>query len=135
MGTRSSGLLRLTQQTMLQLALAAMVVRALVPAGWMPGPSEGATGAPLIICTGQGLATVYLDAAGKPIPHHDQGQTHQRDVCPYAAAGHLALPEIGPHYAAPSLALLKEPAAGKTDALPRAHALRAHRPRGPPSLV
>jgi len=74
----------------MHLALAGMLVRALLPAGWMPSASPGA-GSPLVICTGTGLVQITLDSKGHAVqgkPAKDDGQTHQ--VCPFAAAAHLA---------------------------------------------
>ena len=85
---------RTTRLVLLQLALVAMVLRALIPAGWMP--AAGGQGTGLVICTGQGLVTIQLGPDGKPLPAQpgDQDQSHHHDVCPFAAAGHLAPPAL-----------------------------------------
>ena len=64
------------------LALAAMLLRAVMPAGWMP---SAAAGSPLTICTMNGPVRMVLGPDGTPIkqkPHHD--------TCPFAAAPPLA---------------------------------------------
>ncbi|HEX2815071.1 MAG TPA: hypothetical protein VHN39_01660, partial [Phenylobacterium sp.] len=45
---------------LLFLLLAALLLRAATPPGWMPNP-QGALGAPLIICTADGSHLVQLD--------------------------------------------------------------------------
>ena len=62
------------------LALAAMLLRGLLPAGWMPNP-DGVAGAPLIICTMGGPQ--HLHPAHAP-------QDNSGKVCPFAVMAHLA---------------------------------------------
>ncbi|MGD0189553.1 MAG: DUF2946 family protein [Rhizomicrobium sp.] len=74
----------------LQLALAAMVLRALLPAGWMPDTTATA-GVAIAICSADGpvsLQVATADGAGK----HDLGggDAHHVDVCPFATAQHAA---------------------------------------------
>jgi hypothetical protein len=71
-----------------QLALLAMLLRALLPAGWMPAASE-AGASPLAICTLKGPA--HLAPAGTDAHH---GRTDR--FCPFAAAAHLAGPTFAP---------------------------------------
>ena len=77
------------------LALAAMLLRAVMPVGWMP---SAAAGSPLTICTMNGPVRMVLGPDGTPIkqkPHHD--------TCPFAAAPPLAeLAAVAP-VTAPSL--------------------------------
>jgi len=77
----------------LHLALAAMVLRALLPAGWMPNPAASLT-VPLVICTMNGPVRTLVTLAEKPLdphaPRHDDGR--QPSVCPFAAAVQLAVP-------------------------------------------
>jgi hypothetical protein len=69
------------------LALAAMMLRALLPAGWMPNAVQA--GAPFVICTLHGA----LHLSGDPAPHKQQPDDGQRhDLCPFAAAPHLSSP-------------------------------------------
>ncbi len=71
-------------RTVRHLALIAMIVRALLPAGWMPDAQAGLT-----ICS---LGVVHHDSApGHPSPD-GQGQ---HEECPFAAAPHLAsVPDV-----------------------------------------
>lgn len=109
----------------LQIALAAMVLRALLPAGWMPGQSADV---PLVICTMDGA--VHAPAQpGHPIDRSDRD--HQ--LCPFAAAVHLAV-------AVNAIALPASQEFGRALASV-AHAARIatgftpYSSRGPPSLV
>jgi hypothetical protein len=61
------------------LALSAMLLRALLPVGWMPE----AGGAALVICTADGHATTP-PAREHPLP--DRG----KDICPFAAVAPFA---------------------------------------------
>ncbi len=69
-------------RTVRHLALIAIIVRALLPAGWMPDAQAGLT-----ICS---LGVIHHDGA----PDKDSGHA-QHDECPFAAAPHLAaVPEV-----------------------------------------
>jgi hypothetical protein len=80
-----------------QLALAALILRALLPAGWMPNPHGG--GAAFVVCTIDGAAAPDRKGPGKTAP--DSG--HQHEECPFAAAPHLAAPAIVAQLALPSI--------------------------------
>jgi len=76
------------------LALIALLLRALVPAGWMPG---AAAYAPFAICSIDGQSQHTPDGSKLP----DDAVHH--GTCPFAAAPHLAkTPDLAP-LAAPSL--------------------------------
>jgi hypothetical protein len=68
------------------LALSAIMLRAALPAGWMP-VADGSGGSALVICTGHGPLTA-------PVHSHKQAPLpgHGNDVCPFAAVGHLSPP-------------------------------------------
>jgi len=79
----------------LHVALAAMLLRALMPAGWMPAPpshTADANWVPFVICTGNGLVRLN-HAPGSD--HSDDQKTHHVAPCPYAAAAHLSTPAFG----------------------------------------
>jgi hypothetical protein len=116
---------------LLLFLLAALLLRAGAPPGWMPNP-QGALGAPLVICTGDGSHLVQIDGHGQPA----RPQSAQRhDLC--AFAGHQAAP-------APEIALVSGPATF-VGLLPAQVAARAsaasvlrrreQSPRAPPTLV
>ena len=66
----------------LTLAVSAMVLRALLPAGWMPA---GDLHAPVMICPG-------MSGTHGPLPRHGAPQ-HAR-ACLFAALAHLAVPTV-----------------------------------------
>lgn len=98
------------RQAAVTLALAAMVLRALLPMGWMPNPSGFAI-SPLIIClmdmpSGMTRAhamdmsgTDMMDMSGTNMDvhdhrggGHDHGGSQSNETCPFAAAPHVAAP-------------------------------------------
>ncbi|MGD0141933.1 MAG: DUF2946 family protein [Rhizomicrobium sp.] len=72
------------------IALVAMLLRALLPAGWMPD-SASASGAAFVICTVNWPLQAARDA-GKHRPGQDDNR--QNDVCPFSASVHLATPTV-----------------------------------------
>lgn len=78
------------------LAVCALAVRILIPAGYMPGPAQGGIGFPtLVICTAQGAKTVAIDAADQVVkdrvPFHKNGEAKNDHGCVFA--GH-AVPVV-----------------------------------------
>jgi hypothetical protein len=106
------------------LALAAMLLRGLLPAGWMPNP-DGTAGAPLIICSMGGPH--HLHPAGVP-------QDNSGKVCPFAAVAHLAAPQLPVAIAQPFSTIwrLLPPAVYGWQTVRHA---RAYASRAPPCLV
>jgi hypothetical protein len=115
------------------LALAAMLLRALIPVGWMPS-SQIAQGTPIVICTQYGQAHVLVDSEGRrppaPSDHENSGRTHP--PCAFASIATLALPvialaalpvlvevETGPHLAGRSAPQVPPPAPWQSRAPPR----------------
>ncbi len=87
------------------LALVAISVRALVPAGYMLAPSAHADGVVVTICTAQGAVDVVLDPAGAG--HKQKNDTQQRNAdapCVFAGAAPLAAPDAAIALAAPAVA-------------------------------
>jgi hypothetical protein len=136
------------------LALAAMALRALMPAGWMPNP-HGFAETAFIICdmgemspmTMAKMDMAHMDMSGMPgmsdrdggaskdqAPARENDDSHQQ-ACPFAAAPHVATPSIVVLLLPPSLAdgishALKD----ESLAVHAAHyALQS--PRAPPSLA
>ena len=106
------------------LALAALILRALLPTGWMPDAQSGLT-----ICSVNTLGVIHHDDA----PGHSDGKTSQEE-CPFAAAPHFAATPDAPKLGLPAFHAF-------TAATDRAYAVAvsAHftpqAPRGPPSIV
>lgn len=89
-----------------QLALAAMMLRALLPMGWMPNP-DGFAQSPLVICLmdmPSGMDMSHAMDMSKPMDMQGHGQDHgqqqNNEQCPFAAAPHiaasLAIAELAP---------------------------------------
>lgn len=83
----------------LHLAILAMLLRALLPAGWMPDTTGAAA---FTICTMDGVGHhAEQQSPGKPVPADSQ---HTHEECPFAAAHHIVAPIVAVHLAAPSFA-------------------------------
>jgi hypothetical protein len=76
-------------QTLRHVALAALILRAMLPAGWMPG-SHGLT-----ICSAT-LGAIHHDVA----PGHADGKSAHEE-CPFAASAHMAAAPDAPSMAMP----------------------------------
>jgi hypothetical protein len=122
------GFMRLSffRQLAVSLALAAMLLRALLPDGWMPNTRADAAASPFVICSLGGA-------------HHSDRQPADRDrqhgPCAFAAAGHLAPPvdvafAIGPSGSAGMLASRLE-----NEAFPTYPQFRPNRARAPPAFT
>lgn len=91
--------LRLTglQTALLIAGLLALLVRAAIPAGYMP--ERQSTGWLVTLCTGDGVKTVTVDVNGKPVKH-DGSADAAPSICAFAS---LAAPALS---AAPPLLLI-----------------------------
>jgi hypothetical protein len=123
---------RLARLTVIHLALAAMMVRALLPAGWMPSASAASF---ITICTMDGISKIALDANGRPVKHAPaQGDT-RHDICPFAAAPHFATTPPALAVSAPSvIVVLAQTPAVFASAHPVAR-YAAQSPRAPPAIA
>jgi Protein of unknown function (DUF2946) len=81
-----------TLRALRHLAIVALFVRALLPAGWMPDAQAG-----MVICSAT-LGMVHHDTAPG---HSDQHQT-QGEECPFAASSVMAAAPDAPHIALPA---------------------------------
>jgi len=73
-----------------QFAIAAMLLRALLPADWMPDASGQTL---FTICSVAGIATASLSVGKKSdrhLPGQDKGRTHE--MCAHVCATHFAPP-------------------------------------------
>ncbi len=108
------------------LALVALMLRALLPAGWMPNPAAGSL---FVICTMEGA----LQADGKAKPASNDPRAHE--ACPFAAAAHLSPPQENNHFAAPLLAAaMTIVPASQTRSVTRAP-FAPQSPRAPPKIA
>ena len=104
------------------LALAALILRALLPAGWMPDAQSG-----LVICAAGTLGVIHHDGP----PEH--GKTAHEE-CPFAAAPHVASTPTALHVALPAFHALVA-AADRTTARTIAACFTPQSPRAPPAFV
>lgn len=109
----------------LSLALCAMLLRAVLPAGWMPNPSAEAGASPFVICSVNGT-----HSGGKPFGDTTQERTHA--PCAFAAAAPLSPPAL-------AAVRLAAPGAYRAIARPtvsivvaRTVLRHSHAPRAPP---
>ncbi len=106
------------------LALSAMLLRALLPAGWMPEAGSGT----LVICTADG-GMAHMPGHAHPLPGRG------KDACPFAAVAPLTPAHFAP------VALVIPPAGKPTRVAPAqiavrtSDAYRAQSPRAPPFAV
>ena len=122
--------------------LAMLLLRALVPAGFMLAPVDGHLA--VVLCDADGTAALHSghDMSGHDMPGHDMpghehpgGHTHPDPTCPYAqSAGATPIPFL------PAAALLIAPAAAQfPELLAQTHTpfgpARQQSPRGPPRLA
>ena len=115
------------------LALAAMILRALLPAGWMPNLS-GQPGSALIVCSMDGGAGLSTDHGGLPSKHQPDGRG-EHDGCPFAAAPHLATAGISPAIHQPQLVQTLVPGFGQGHAAPALSGYAPQSPRAPPFFI
>jgi hypothetical protein len=110
--------------------LAAFMLRALVPSGWMPHASSG--GVTFIICTVAGLREVAVGPDGKVQPVDDTGQgPSDPGPCPFASMAKFAPPVLQASLA-PSFALSGFVPAVRMVAAPAPTHLRLAESRAPP---
>lgn len=117
-------MLRAFRPAALLVALTAMLLGAMMPAGWMPG----ASGMPVMCSMDAGASK--SGAPQTPLPG-DDGHRHE---CPFAAAPHLATPVALPVPGAPAA----QAAAPRLAFAARLAPSRAHAPhaaRAPPLPV
>lgn len=117
----------------IHLALAAMVLRALLPAGWMPGVSAGT---PLVVCTMNGPEQIVLGADGKPLKHQpSQDDARHHEMCPFAAAAQLASPSAPAEPALPGYAVLGVQEMASAYVAIGAQQYAPQSPRAPPAFA
>jgi len=119
------------------VAFCAILLRALLPAGWMPNPN-GASQSPLIICPMQnpeaampGMTGAARDMAGmdgQSRQHQHKSNDHDSSICPFAAAPHLAPPVLASALPLPTTVALT---ANRADRLYAARPSSHHTPQSP----
>jgi len=125
----------LSDRRLTELLLAVLLLRALVPAGFMPVPdAAGASTLTMQMCSVAGPLTVSLQLDGQKSPAPSTPRAHVGDYCAYAVSAMSAPPP-----AASAAALL---IARASELIPPAIEIasapsipRAHPPRAPPLLA
>lgn len=113
--------------------LVAFVLRALVPAGFMPEFTKSDGSFKIVICTANG--SKVIDAGLDDNPHGGTVAKHMGDPCAMSGATALVLPDTAATFALPDLYPATVPAMGSPVTLPPARAGPAHAPRAPPTLA
>lgn len=116
------------------IVVTAVLVRALIPVGYMPG-QDTAGAYTIVICSGFGTKTITVDQDGVPVQHGDENNTPSTNAehCPFApvlAGG--AVPMVD---SVVTLSFTPLPAFPWTDRIGDRFALAKATSRGPPSFV
>ena len=114
------------------ILLAAFMLRALIPTGWMPLASD-TDGMTLVICTVAGLQEITLGPDGHPQPSDESSQASGHDPCPFAAAVKFTPPALAAILIPPANTAGVAPVAHEP-APPSATHLRLAESRAPPVL-
>jgi hypothetical protein len=107
------------------LALLAMLLRAVLPAGWMPAAVSQADASPFVICTIDGP---QQQTPAKP--DHDRATR----PCVFAASIHAAAPSAESARAEPATAVSQIVFASRSEIAPAAPQFRRNFARAPPAF-
>jgi hypothetical protein len=113
-----------------QLALAAMLLRAVLPAGWMPAPVTGANASPFVICSIDGP---QHSPPGRQKSGDDIDHSHGAP-CVFASAAHLA-PAVDATPAPLALNIAFVAYDVRAEPAPLETLLSPHAARGPPAFA
>lgn len=123
---------RVCMQAALCLSVLALIMRVLIPAGWMPASAE--RGFSIILCTGQGAVSAWVDDKGE-VHEGKPGDDRASHPCVFAGFGAaLDLPSLDSSAAfafAPAISYLI--LARGTGAIGRGLAAPPPPPTGPPA--
>ena len=82
-------------QAVSRLIICCLLLRALVPVGFMPDLGAARDGVfTIVICTAAGLSTVAVDEDGNPVAPHPSSEADRASHCLFAPAGSIALPTV-----------------------------------------
>ena len=71
-----------------RLIVCCVLLRALIPAGFMPVPAVAQDGIfSIVICTADGFSTITVDGNGDPVDPDHGGDAPAKDHCPFAPVG------------------------------------------------
>ena len=116
------------------LLLAAFMLRALIPTGWMPQASGSGDGVTLVICTVAGLQEITVGPDGHQKPAGEAGQANAgHDPCPFASVAKFMPPGLTALLVPPADVTGVAPVAA-VPAAPASTHLRLAESRAPPVL-
>lgn len=111
-----------------------MLLKALIPAGWMPSPAAP-QGEVITLCTEHGPVQMVDDTGAAPTKPDERHGAHRSDICPFAAAPVAATPPLLTALTLPDLAATPPVAALHTIVFrPEGRFVRPS-PRAPPRFV
>ena len=113
--------------------LMAFMLRALIPAGFMPEFTKSDGSFKIVICTANG--SKVIDAGLDDNTHGGTVAKHMGDPCAMSGATALVLPDATAMVALPNLYPATVSARGSPVTLPPVRAGPAHAPRAPPTLT
>ena len=120
------------------MAMLAVLLRALIPAGYMVSPNDGAGGSRIVICSPQGAVEVLVDASGHRIKapiNHDKGKVADHP-CAFSVATTASLTGDLTLISAPAVCAEVEPAASTPGLRPGLGLAAPPPPKtGPPILL
>lgn len=86
------------------VALVAMMLCALMPAGWMPNAGGSTDGRLITVCTMYGPVQISLGPNGESVKQrHHQDNDRSHEICPFAGVPHFAAPVAFAATVAPAL--------------------------------
>jgi hypothetical protein len=119
----------LSRTPIIGLLMAAVLFRALIPAGFMPAQAEN--GAIVMqLCSGFSTKSVVVDL-GPGSATHDNSQLFDHSPCGFTAAA-IAAPPTAPSAFTATRAVDPETSRGDTGSVITPSITRAHSPRAPP---
>jgi hypothetical protein len=110
-----------------QIALLAMLLRAVLPAGWMPAAIASADASPFVICTMDGP---LHSAPAEPGHDHDRATS----PCVFASAAPLASPDIAIAAPTPTLRVSQIVFGSPNQTIITAPHFRPNAARAPPAF-
>jgi len=115
---------------LMTLALLALLVRSLVPLGFMPGQSAHGT-YPLVICSGYGPVTIHVPA--DKIPQQPGHESHDNMPCSFAQAfAHGVTPDLA---MLPIIAFIADKPESWSDNFNSSFISKGYYSQGPPSFL
>ena len=82
-------------QAISRLIICCLLLRALVPVGFMPDIGAARDGVfTIVVCTAAGFSTIEVDENGNPVAPDPSSETDGTNQCLFAPAGSVALPTV-----------------------------------------